>query len=156
MLVLASSVFIEPTDRPARCLIGLSVDIWGSMSMKPKSCMIWDFMHNTDLITIIRLLQDFYFQEASNKPRSIHATYLITGERELITSAYHERQGHDDNIDTHVESSPLMSSPMPVENKPESRTVCVVVTLAREENLDSRFTFLDKQRDAGRSNLPAE
>ena len=94
-------------------------------------------------------MQEFYFQEVSKHTGSIHATYLITGERKILAVSDNERQGHDHDEDIHRQSSPFLSSSMSIETKAEGGDVCTVVSLVKEENLEGELNYLEKQRDIG-------
>lgn len=99
------------------------------------------FQQSHSLNYTTRLLQDFYFQGISKNPGSIYATYLIAGERVIDASADNERWGHHAAIDTHLRSSPFLSSSVLVEKKAESHITHLVMSLVNEENLEGKLKF---------------
>lgn len=90
------------------------------------------------------MLREFYHDEISKKPSSIHATYLITGIQVITTSTEAGRQGHENYPDAHMTSSPFLSSSILPEDIAESQGTCMVMSLAREENLEGEFFYLWK------------
>ena len=83
------------------------------------------------------MLFEFHQKQNSRKPKSVHATYLVTGTKSTTTST----NGHNNRYgdDTVMRSSPFMSS-MPVPEEPEegpSKKTAIV--LVREEELESNW-----------------
>ena len=62
----------------------------------------------------------------------------------MTTSTEAGRQGHENYPDTHMTSSPFLSSSVLPENIAESQGTCMVMSLAREENLEGEFFYLWK------------
>jgi len=83
------------------------------------------------------MLYDFHRQENAKRAGSVHATYLVTGSQ--VKNAAVETNGYAriDVEDLPMQSSPYASSPVPKveEDMPEESTK--LLTLAREEHLES-------------------
>jgi hypothetical protein len=90
----------------------------------------------------VRMLYEFYTKQNAKKPKSVHATYLLTGKRRTPehTNGVNDRDGGD----TTMRSSPFMSSmPGPEEptEEPEAEPVPKTsIVLVREEELESMDT----------------
>ena len=59
----------------------------------------------------------------------------------IDASAVNERWSHDDAIDTHLRSSPFLSSSVLLENKAENQITHFVMSLVNKENLEGKLKF---------------
>lgn len=82
------------------------------------------------------MLYEFYQHQNSKKPGSVHATYLVSGISNYETSSSNGKLGQEDDGDTHMQSSPFMSSSILPEDKSETQVSEQLITLVREENLE--------------------
>lgn len=83
------------------------------------------------------MLYEFHYQQSSKHPGSIHATYLLTGDRrasETVATADGEGTGIGQN--DYMQSSPFMGSSMPT-NDVTAGPLVRSVMLVRENELDS-------------------
>ncbi|KAL8699139.1 MAG: hypothetical protein Q9224_001548, partial [Gallowayella concinna] len=71
----------------------------------------------------------------SKKPGSVHAVYLITGFIVPTTSAASTQVEQANGEDTHMRSSPFMSSSMPQRQDDEEQSDVKTITICREEDL---------------------
>lgn len=90
-----------------------------------------------------RMLYEFHTRETAKKPKSVHATYLLTGKKGLpgLDNNLNGRDG-DDII---MRSSPFMSSlpaPEGTQEKPVSK---MSIVLVREEELESTSQLCNKK-----------
>ncbi|KAI9836582.1 MAG: hypothetical protein M1819_001214 [Sarea resinae] len=83
-----------------------------------------------------RLLFEFHRQEITKKPGSVHATYLISGERRPATDVAANGESHTDGEDRYMQSSPFMSSPPQNQSTQEESIPVHSITLARQEDLE--------------------
>jgi DNA polymerase delta subunit 3 len=83
------------------------------------------------------MLYEFYTRQNAKKPRSIHATYLLTGKKRI--SAHTNGASQQDGDDTIMPSSPFMSSlPPPQAEEPTEELVPKTsIILVRQEELES-------------------
>ena len=83
------------------------------------------------------MLYDFHKQQNAKKPESIHATYLLSGikREEPATNGDTKKDNDGDN---YMQSSPIMSSSIPVPEDEQSAAAPPVlsISLVREEDLD--------------------
>ena len=87
---------------------------------------------------LIRMLSVFYTTQRDRDPRSINATYILSG----VPRAPNQScgNGHQlDGEDTHMQSSPYMSSSMPDQDGQEEATPSRVVFLVNEEDLEGKY-----------------
>lgn len=85
------------------------------------------------------MLYEFYTKQNAKKPKSIHATYLLTGKKRFAERP-NGANGRDGD-DTVMRSSPFMSS-MPEPEEPEEEPVIkTTIVLCREEELESTIRF---------------
>lgn len=80
-------------------------------------------------------------------PGSIHATYLVSGTRTKPDGSSMALDGQGDGEDEHMQSSPFMSSSMPIDSDTEIRILTTVVTLVGEEDLDGEKLALAMLRN---------
>jgi len=86
------------------------------------------------------MLYEFHRHQNSKQPRSIHATYLITGVRPLekcLSGVKHENTDKD----VPMQSSPLQSSSIPNQDLVEPQPKAMVMILVPEENLEGNLSF---------------
>jgi DNA polymerase delta subunit 3 len=81
------------------------------------------------------MLYEFHRQQNGKKPGTIHATYLISGTKREEPEAADEL-AEQDGEDTHMQSSPFMSSSMPQPEQSTEESGVLSITLVREENLE--------------------
>ncbi|KAI4165386.1 MAG: hypothetical protein LQ342_000794 [Letrouitia transgressa] len=81
------------------------------------------------------MLHEFHTYQNSRKPGSIHATYLVSGQLAPLTPASPPTRPIDGQ-DTHMQSSPFRSSPLPDQDGTEVKPLLKTITLVREEQLD--------------------
>lgn len=86
------------------------------------------------------MLYDFHHHENSKKAKSVNATYLIIGIQREQEKPELNGQLAKDGEDDIMQSSPFMSS-MPQQDEPEDKPKTTSVTLVREEDLDSMYSF---------------
>lgn len=86
----------------------------------------------------IRMLYEFYSTQTTKKPASIKATYLLDGvpkgPKEFGVNG-HQQDGED----IHMQSSPYMSSSMPLQEEQEEAVPSRSITLAKEEDLEGKM-----------------
>lgn len=86
----------------------------------------------------IRMLYEFHSTQVTKSPGSVNATYLLDG----VPRAPKESSvnGHrQDGEDTHMQSSPYMSSSMPHQEDQEEEAVpSKSIILAKEDDLDGK------------------
>jgi len=89
------------------------------------------------------MLYEFHRQQNAKKPGSIHATYLISGTKreELQTPTPTITK---DGEDEYMQSSPFVTSSIP-ENEEVASVLTTIISLVREEDLDSMFAPLPNQ-----------
>jgi len=84
------------------------------------------------------MLFDFHQKQNTRKPKSVHATYLITGTRRVIKNA-NATNGRDGE-DIAMQSS-FMSSMPDTEEAEEEPVKKTTILLVREEELESTHIF---------------
>ena len=84
-------------------------------------------------MTEFRILEEFHRTQNARQAGSVHATYFVSGLRELPQDA--SAQVADADGDVAMPSSPGISSSLPVEGD-EPRPLVKVLSLAREADLD--------------------
>ena len=83
------------------------------------------------------MLYEFHTKENAKKPKSVHATYLLTGKKP--TSELSNGADGRDGDDSIMHSSPFMSS-LPAREEPLEKPVPKTsIVLVREEELESTF-----------------
>lgn len=86
-----------------------------------------------------RMLYEFHSKQNAKKPKSVHATYLLTGKKR--SSEHSNGIKGKDGEDTVMRSSPYMSS-MPEPEAPAEEPVSKTsIVLAREEELESSCRY---------------
>jgi DNA polymerase delta subunit 3 len=85
---------------------------------------------------VLSMLYDFHRRQNGRKPGSVHATYLVTGEQAVPVADAQNGQV-DAEEDMPVQSSPYMSSSMPMQDEDPEAPMMKVITLVREEHLES-------------------
>ncbi|KAJ5812946.1 DNA polymerase subunit Cdc27 [Penicillium robsamsonii] len=87
-----------------------------------------------------RILFEFHRNENAKKPQTVHATYVISGIQKAPEPA--PTNGHADNDDDMMESSPYLPSSMPNQDADSDSIRTTSIVLAREEDLeDAKSTF---------------
>ncbi|KAL5390526.1 hypothetical protein DPSP01_001602 [Paraphaeosphaeria sporulosa] len=81
-----------------------------------------------------QMLYDFHAEQTKKQPKSVHATYLLTGKERSSEHSNGDIAHNGD--DTAMRSSPFMSSLPEPENTPESPVPTTSVVLVREEELE--------------------
>jgi hypothetical protein len=86
------------------------------------------------------MLFEFHRRETSRKPGSVHATYLITGQKAIQTAPYANGASKQDGEDTFMQSSPFMSSSAqqqePVHEEDPVVETQATINLVPEEHLE--------------------
>ena len=83
------------------------------------------------------MLYAFYERENGKKKGSVHAMYLVAGNKHIPDSAQANGNGHVDRDGDINPSSPIMSSSMPQPSQEEEEQRYVkTITLVREEDLE--------------------
>ena len=93
------------------------------------------------------MLYEFHRHQNSKQPRSIHATYLITGVRLLekcLSGVKHENADKD----VPMQSSPFQSSSIPTQELAEPQSRAVVMILVPEEDLEGNLSFHNTRKQA--------
>ncbi|KAJ5497335.1 hypothetical protein N7463_009322 [Penicillium fimorum] len=86
------------------------------------------------------ILFEFHRNENAKKPQTVHATYVISGIQKAPDQA--PTNGHADNGDDMMESSPYLPSSMPNQDTDSDSIRTTSIVLAREEDLeDAKSTF---------------
>jgi DNA polymerase delta subunit 3 len=79
------------------------------------------------------MLFDFHHNQNARKPKSVHATYIVSGTKRTVK---HDKAGAgQDGDDTVMQSSPFMSS-MPEQIEEEEPIKKTAITITREEELE--------------------
>lgn len=89
------------------------------------------------------MLYEFHRQQNAKKPGTVHATYLLSGTKIEAQPVSSNGVAKDDGEDTYMQSSPFMSS-MPQREEDTGSSSTLTITLAREEDLDGKFTYPKK------------
>lgn len=95
------------------------------------------------------MLYEFHRTENTKNPRSVNATYVVTGvQKELeeekgasVSTANGANADHEDE-DEIMQSSPYISSSMPNQDAASRAVERASVTLVREEDLEGTFSLL--------------
>jgi hypothetical protein len=91
------------------------------------------------------MLFEFHKKQNAKKPKSVHATYLLTGKKH--TSEHTNGINGKDGDDMVMRSSPFMSS-MPEPEEPEEAPISKTsIVLVREEELESMWKSVMYMRD---------
>lgn len=84
------------------------------------------------------MLYDFHRSQNQNKPKSLHATYLITGKQTIQRQLPTDGVTSQDGPDTVMQSSPAPSSPPHEQQQEESREYSATsILLVDEDHLES-------------------
>ena len=86
------------------------------------------------LLTIFRMLYEFYTYENRKRPGSVHATYLLYGTQDPAV-ARANGASQQDGEDISMTSSPFMSS-LPQDEENAQEPPIKAMSVVREENLD--------------------
>lgn len=87
--------------------------------------------------TAKEMIFEFHRVQNGKKPESIHATYLLSGTKRKVEPTVKHRNQLEADGDSHMQSSPYMSSSMPETEPEESKEEHVQsIVLAREEHLE--------------------
>ncbi|KAJ5940267.1 hypothetical protein N7516_000435 [Penicillium verrucosum] len=87
-----------------------------------------------------QILFEFHRNENAKKPQTVHATYVISGIQKAPEPA--PTNGHADDEDEMMQSSPYLPSSMPNEDAASDSIRAISIVLAREEDLeDAKSTF---------------
>jgi hypothetical protein len=62
------------------------------------------------------------------------------GRQTINASGSSPRHSHDHDKDTDMGSSPFLSSSAPLKKETESEATCVVMSLVKEDQLESKFS----------------
>ncbi|KAI9756049.1 MAG: hypothetical protein M4579_004019 [Chaenotheca gracillima] len=84
-----------------------------------------------------QMLYEFHRQQNTKKPKSLYATYLLSGTRYLTESSITNGKPTIDGEDEIMQSSPFMSSSMQNQEDERQSTPVHTVTLVREEDLEN-------------------
>jgi hypothetical protein len=96
-------------------------------------------------LTNASMLYEFYTKQNVKKPRSVHATYLITGRKPTSEHTNGVNgSGLDKSGDSYMQSSPPMSS-MPETEASDRPVPKTTIVLVREEELESMFSWGRRQ-----------
>jgi hypothetical protein len=88
------------------------------------------------LLIMNRMLYEFHRQQNAKKPGTVHATYLISGTKQ-VEDAEAMNGTKKDGEDEYMQSSPFMSSSMPQPDQGTGESSTLTISLTREEDLDS-------------------
>lgn len=102
------------------------------------------------------MLFHFQKQQNSQKPGSIHATYLISGLTAATALATSSQNGTADGEDTFMQSSPFMSSSMPQQDNEDESLAVRIVAMCREEDLEGNNFRLRQVSECGKLNVLVE
>lgn len=79
-------------------------------------------------------------------PSSVYATYLVSGKQYIPDESTAINQIHGDGEDAVMQSSPFMSSPVPLQDRGEDQAFINVITLAGEGDLEGMNLSLSLPR----------
>jgi DNA polymerase delta subunit 3 len=83
------------------------------------------------------MLFDFHQKQNSKKPKSVHATYIVSGTKRI--AEHNEAGAVQDGADAVMQSSPFMAS-MPEQTEGEEEPVKkTAITITREEELEGAY-----------------
>lgn len=85
---------------------------------------------------IYRMLFEFHRLQNGKKPGSIHATYLVAGNRRRGNHGQTNGNTRSDGEDAYMQSSPFQSSPVLQLQEPIDDSSVLSITLVKEENLE--------------------
>lgn len=85
-------------------------------------------------IPLHSILFEFHCNENAKKPQTVHATYVISGIQKAPEQA--PTNGHADDEDEMMESSPYLPSSMPNQDASSDSIRTTSIVLAREEDLE--------------------
>ena len=88
----------------------------------------------------IRMLYEFYTTQRVKAPGSIYATYLLNGVPKAPKQSYVNGH-HQDGEDTHMQSSPYTSSPVPYRNEQDEAAPSRTVVLVKEDDLEGKTSL---------------
>lgn len=92
--------------------------------------------------TAKEMMFEFHRIQNGKKPGTVHATYLLSGTKRRVESTFTNGSRLDDDGDSHMQSSPYLSSSMPQPEESQGDEEVHSIVLAREEHLeDIRQTF---------------
>lgn len=90
------------------------------------------------LISDNRILFEFHSKENAKKPKSVHATYVISGIQKPPEPP--AANGHANDEDEVMQSSPYLPSSMPNQDAAADSLRIASIILAREEDLEGRWS----------------
>lgn len=82
------------------------------------------------------MLHDFYQQENSRKPGSVHATYLLLGTRQPLSANGDSQRATEDAA---LPSSSAPRSPVVKQESVQTGVMTISMTLVKEEDLERTF-----------------
>lgn len=87
------------------------------------------------------MLYDFHQKQNARKPGALHATYLVTGHKKVQQVQQSNGTQSQDGEDSFMQSSPFMSSSMPMQedDAAEEEQKVTTVTLVQQEELERMF-----------------
>lgn len=88
------------------------------------------------------MLYEFYTKQNARKPKSIHATYLLTGKKRTVKP--NDSLTGLDGGDFIMRSSPFMSSMPDMEDSSQKPPIVTSILLAREEELENAKNEFDE------------
>lgn len=85
-----------------------------------------------------RMLFDFHQKQNAKRPGALHATYLVTGRRRPQQIQQTNGTQSQNGEDSFMQSSPFMSSSMPMKDdeETEEEVKITTITLVQEEELE--------------------
>ena len=86
-------------------------------------------------LTLFRMLYEFHHTQNAKKPRSIHATYLVTGKKRAPEHTNGSKG--KDGEDAVMQDSPFPSSLPDTQESTEKPVPTTSIVLVREEELES-------------------
>ena len=90
--------------------------------------------------SLLRMLYEFYITQGTKTPESINATYLLDGvPRAPKQSCVNGHQQSEE--DTHMQSSPYMSSSVPPQEDQETAIPSRSIILVKEEDLERKLSM---------------
>jgi DNA polymerase delta subunit 3 len=86
------------------------------------------------------MLYEFHRQQSSKDPGSVHATYLLTGDRQISEAGFTADEGDGGTTQgDYIQSSPFMSSSMPTHDVADGKSFTKSVTLVHENELEGMW-----------------
>ena len=82
------------------------------------------------------MLYEFYQDQTSKKPGSVHATYLLSGTLSPVGVESNGKHGLEGGEDAHMQSSPFVSSQVQPQEDTDILPRMTLITVVREGELE--------------------